>query len=151
MDVILLENVEGLGDRGDRVQVARGYARNFLVPKRLALAATGAGARMFEEHERSRRKRSEKDLRTAEKLAKQLGELAVTITAQVGEDEKLFGSVTTQDIAEAVREKGFEIDKRQVMLEEPLKVLGVYRVDVKLYQDVSATLKVWVAKQEQPE
>lgn len=151
MDVILLESVEGLGDRGDRVHVARGYARNFLVPKKLALPATSAGARMFEEHERAARKRSEKDQRAAQKLAKQLEELAVTITAQVGEDEKLFGSVTTQDIAEAVREKGFEIDKRQVMLEEPLKVLGVYRVDVKLYQDVSATLKVWVAKQEQAE
>ena len=106
---------------------------------------------MFEEHERSARKRSEKDHRAAEKLAQQLEDLAVTISAQVGEDEKLFGSVTTQDIAEAVREKGFEIDRRQIMLEEPLKVLGVYRVDVKLYQDVSATLKVWVAKQEQAE
>jgi large subunit ribosomal protein L9 len=148
MDIILLESVEGLGTRGDRVQVARGYARNFLLPRNLALPATSAGARMFEETERSRRTRTDKEQRAAEALAKQMKDVSLTIHAQVGEDEKLFGSVTTQDIADALKEQGFPVDRRQVQLEEPLKVLGVYWVDVKLFQDISTTLKVWVAKQE---
>ena len=148
MDIILLESVEGLGTRGDRVQVARGYARNFLLPRNLALPATSAGARMFEQAERARRTRTGKEQREAEVLAKQMKDVSLTIHAQVGEDEKLFGSVTTQDIADALKEQGFPIDRRQVQLEEPLKVLGVYWVDVKLFQDISTTLKVWVAKQE---
>ncbi len=148
MDIILLESVEGLGTRGDRVQVARGYARNFLLPRNLALPATNAGARMFEQAERARRTRTGKEQREAEALAKQMKDVSLTIHAQVGEDEKLFGSVTTQDIADALKEQGFPVDRRQVQLEEPLKVLGVYWVDVKLFQDISTTLKVWVAKQE---
>ena len=148
MEVILLDGIEGLGERGDRVQVARGYARNFLLPRNLALMATGAGARVFEESERSRRGKMEKEKYAAELLAKKLHNLSVTINAQVGEEEKLFGSVTTQDIADALKAEGFDIDKRRVMLEEPLKVLGVYKVDVKLFSDVSATIKVWIAKKD---
>ncbi len=151
MEVILLEAIDGLGTRGDRVQVARGYARNYLVPKQLALPATSAGARMFEEAERSRRSRTEKERRGAEALAKQLETVSVTMHAQVGEDEKLFGSVTAADIADALKAQGLEVDRRQVMLEEPIKVLGVYRVELKLYQDITAVVKVWVAKQEASE
>ena len=151
MEVILLESVEGLGARGDRVQVARGYARNYLVPRNLAILATSAGARVFEEQQRARRGRMEKEQRAAESLAHKLAEVSITLHAQVGEDEKLFGSITSSDIAAALQEKGFQIDKRHVMLEEPLKVLGVYRVDVKLFQDISAAVKVWVAKQEPSE
>jgi len=148
MEVILLENIDGLGDRGDRVQVARGYARNFLLPRNLVLVADGAGARMFEQVENSRRGREEKEKLAAEQLAKKLSKASVSIQAQVGEEEKLFGSVTTQDIADSLKEQGFEIDKRQVMLEEPLKVLGVYKVDVKLFAEVHATIKVWITKKE---
>ncbi len=151
MDVILMEGVEGLGNRGDRVQVARGYARNYLLPKKLALPASSAGARVFEQSERTRKSHAEREQHTAEALAKQMKDLSLTIRAQVGEDEKLFGSVTTQDIADALKEKGFEIDRRNVLLEDPIRVLGVYWVDVKLYKDTRVTLKVWVAKQEQPE
>ncbi len=148
MEVILLEAVEGLGARGDRVQVARGFARNYLVPRNLAILATSAGARMFEDQERARRNRSDKERRAAEALAHKMKDASVTLHAQVGEDEKLFGSITASDIATALQTQGFTIDKRQVQLEEPLKVLGVYRVEVKLYQDVAAAIKVWVAKQE---
>jgi large subunit ribosomal protein L9 len=148
MDVILLESVEGLGQRGQRVQVAPGYARNFLLPKSLALPATSAGARMFEQAERARQTRALKEQRDAEAVAQRLKDVSLTIHAQVGEDEKLFGSVTAQDIAEALKGHGFAIDRRQVQLEEPLKVLGVYWVNIKLFQEVGATVKVWVAKQE---
>jgi len=148
MEVILLDAVEGLGTRGDRVQVARGFARNYLVPRNLAIPATSAGARMFEDQERARRNRTDKDRRVAEALAHNMKDVSVTLHAQVGEDEKLFGSITTSDIAEALQTQGFTIDKRQVQLAEPLKVLGVYRVEVKLHQDVTAAIKVWVAKQE---
>ncbi len=151
MEVILLESVEGLGVRGDRVQVARGYARNYLVPRNLAILATSAGARVYEEQQRARRSRTEKERRAAEALARKLGDVSLTLHAQVGEDEKLFGSITSSDIAAALQGQGFEIDRRQVLLEEPLKVLGVYRVDVKLFQDISAAVKVWVAKQEPSE
>ncbi len=151
MEVILLEGVEGLGGRGDRVQVARGYARNYLVPKKLALPATSAGARIFEETERGRKSRTEKDRHAAEALARQMKDVSLTVYAQVGEDERLFGSVTAQDIADALKVKGFDVDRRQVLLEEPLKVLGVYRVDVKLYADINAPLNIWIAKQEQTE
>jgi len=148
MEIILLEAVEGLGARGDRVQVARGFARNYLVPRNLAIMATSAGARVFEDQERARRNRSDKERRAAEALAQKMKDVSVTLHAQVGEDEKLFGSITANDIATVLQAQGFTIDKRQVQLEEPLKVLGVYRVEVKLYQDVSAAIKVWVAKQE---
>ncbi len=146
MRVILLENVPGLGERGESREVASGYARNYLLPRNLALPATSAGARTFAERERIVRARSEKEHRQAEALAHKLEKISVTIAAQVGEDDKLFGSVTAQDIAEAVGKEGFEIDRRQVQLEEPLRALGVYKVDIKLYPEVVVPLKVWVSK-----
>lgn len=147
MDVILLEDVEGLGRRGERRVVARGFARNHLLPRKLAILATSAGAMMFEEAERIRRSRGEKDRREAETLAHRLEKVSVTIPAQVGEDEKLFGSVTAQDIVDALKQEGIQIERRRIQLEEPLKVLGVYKVDVKLHADVSVPLRVWVTKQ----
>jgi len=147
MEVILLEDVDGLGRRGERREVARGYARNLLLPKKLALPATSAGAKVFAEAERVRRLRGEKESREAQILAEKLAKVSVKIPAQVGEDEKLFGSVTTQDIAAALKAQGFDIDRRKIQLEEPLKVLGVYKVDVKLYQDIQVALKVWVTKE----
>jgi large subunit ribosomal protein L9 len=148
MEVILMESIEGLGTRGDRVQVARGYARNFLFPRKLALMATSAGARVFEEAERSHRTRADRERSAAGSLAEKMQDASITLYAQVGEDEKLFGSVTAQDIADALTEQGHAIDRRQVLLEEPIKVLGVYWVEVKLFQDIHAKVKVWVAKQE---
>jgi large subunit ribosomal protein L9 len=147
MEVILLEQVEGLGQRGARVQVANGYARNFLLPKKLALPATSAGARMFADRERIRQQRGEQEHRQAEALARQLANASVTIPAQVGEEEKLFGSVTAADIADVLQGQGFTIDRRQVQLEEPLRVLGVYKVDVRLSADMVVPVKVWVTKQ----
>jgi len=146
MDVILMHDVEGLGSRGDRKSVASGFARNYLLPRKLALPATSAGARMFEEAERLRRARGDKEKRGAEALATRLEKLSLTVEAQVGEDDKLFGSVTAQDIVEAARAAGFELERRQVQLEEPLRALGVYRIDVKLHPEVVVPIKLWVAK-----
>jgi len=146
MEVILLHDVQGLGTRGDRKSVAAGYARNYLLPRNLALPATSAGARMFEEGERIRRTRGEKDKRIAEALGTRLEKLSLTVEAQVGEDEKLFGSVTALDIVEAARTAGFELERKQIQLEEPLRALGVYRIDVKLHPEVVVPIKLWVAK-----
>jgi large subunit ribosomal protein L9 len=146
MDVILLENVEGLGNRGAVVKVADGYARNFLLPSRLAVAAGGKGRNLYEEAERQRKVRETKRRREAEELAGRLSRVQLTIPVEAGEEDRLFGSVTAADIAEKLAGEGFEIDKRKVLLEEPLKTLGVYSVAVKLWQDVQGTVKVWVVK-----
>ncbi len=148
MKVILLENVEGLGKRGDHVTVANGYARNYLLPMKMALPATSAGARMFAEREQIRKRRVEKERHAAEELKKKLEKVSVSIEAQVGEDEKLFGSVTAQDISEALKAMGFEVDRRRVMLEEPIRVLGVYKVRLALHPEVSTDIKVWVTKKQ---
>jgi large subunit ribosomal protein L9 len=147
MEVILLEEVTGLGRRGEKVEVSPGYARNFLLPRNLALAATGAGARIFMESERVKRMREDRSRSQAEKLAAKLNKASVSVFMQAGEDDRLFGSVTAADIAEKLAAEGFEIDKRLIHLDEPLKALGVYNVRVKLYQDVEGKVRVWVKKE----
>lgn len=150
MEVILLDEIEGLGKRGDKVNVARGYARNYLLPRNLALAATTAGARIFMESERVKQSKQEKMRLQAEKVAAKLNKVSVTVMMQAGDDDRLFGSVTASDIAEKLVAEGYEIDKRQVNLEEPLKALGAYNVRVKLFQDVEAKVRVWVKKEGVP-
>jgi large subunit ribosomal protein L9 len=147
MEVILLEDVEGLGRRGDRRSVAPGFARNLLLPRKLAIPATSAGAKVFEETERLRRTRGEKEHREAESIARRLEKVSLTIPVQVGEDDRLFGSVTSQDIVDALKQEGFTIERRRVQLEDPIKVLGVYKVDLRLHPEVNVPLKVWVTKQ----
>jgi large subunit ribosomal protein L9 len=147
MEVILLEEVEGLGRRGDKVNVARGYARNYLLPRKLALEATTAGARIFMESERVKQTKQEKMRIQAEKVAAKLNKVSVTVMMQAGEDDRLFGSVTAADIAERLVTDGYEIEKRQVNLDEPLKALGAYNVRVKLFQDIEAKVRVWVKKE----
>lgn len=144
MEIILTRDVEGLGKRGERATVADGYARNFLFPQQLALEATSAGAQRFGELERQRAARDNRDRREAEKLAAHLADVSVQIPVQVGEDDKLFGSVTSADIAEALKREGVEIDRRAIQLEEPLKVLGVYNVAVKVHSEIEAKIKVLV-------
>jgi large subunit ribosomal protein L9 len=146
MEIILLEDVKGVGKRGERLKVADGYARNFMIPNKLAVASTDAGAAVFAEVERQRSRRDQKSRREAEEAAKKFGNVSVHISVEVGEEDKIFGSVTSADIAEALREQGVEVDKRRILLEEPLRQLGVYTVPVKLFQDVEAKIKVWVVK-----
>lgn len=146
MEVILLEKLKGVGDRGDKVKVAPGYARNYLIPNRLAISAAGAGAKIFAEAERQRTHREGKLRRQAEANAKKFEGISVHIPMEVGEEDRLFGSVTSADIAEALKAQGIDVDKRRVALEEPLKQLGVYTVPIKLFQDVEGKVKVWVVK-----
>lgn len=146
MEVILLEDVAGVGNRGDKVSVKDGYARNFMIPKKMAIAAKGAGAKIFAEVERQRARREQKIRREAEENAKKFADTAVHIQMEVGEEDRIFGSVTAADIADRLKEQGIDVDKRKILLEEPLKQLGVYNVSIKLFQDVEAKVKVWVEK-----
>lgn len=146
MEIILLEDIRGLGQRGARVKVSPGYARNYLIPNKVAIPAAGAGANIYVEAERQRAARDTKYKRVAATQAAELEKLNITIAMEAGEEDKLFGSVTSADIAEQLAAQGQTIDKRRILLEEPLKQLGVYSVPVKLHTDVEARLKVWVVK-----
>lgn len=147
MKVILKEDLEGLGKTGDLVDVRDGYARNYLIPKNLAVEASKKNLRQLEHEKRMISVRENKRLKTAQALAQRLSELSISIPCKVGEADKLFGAVTALDIVEALKKEGFEIDKRQIKLDEPLKSLGVYTVTIHLTKDVDAHLKVWLVKQ----
>jgi large subunit ribosomal protein L9 len=146
MDVILLQNVDNLGQMGDVVAVARGYARNYLIPRGLAAVATEGQKSLLAENIRLEKQRDKKRKRHAEGLAERWQELSCTITVQAGDDDQLFGSVTTRDIAKALADSEIEIDHKQVVLEEPIKQLGVYSVPIKLHPEVEVVAKVWVVK-----
>lgn len=147
MEVILLESLPPLGNRGDTVKVKPGYARNYLFPRKFAILATAANKRVFEESERVKHRRDIIEMRSAKDRAGKLADVSCTITVKVGEDDKLYGSVSAVDISKELASQGFEIEKRQVLLEEPIKKIGVYTVDVKLHREVTVPIKVWVVKQ----
>lgn len=145
-DIILLENVKGLGEMGERVKVKDGYARNFLLPKKKAMLATPAAVRQLEARQARIRAEEEAHLGTARELAEKLSRMSVTLTVEAGEDDKLYGSIGSQQIAEALTENGTPVERKQVMMDEPIKQLGVYNVDVALHPEVTATVKVWVVR-----
>jgi large subunit ribosomal protein L9 len=147
MKVILRADHGKLGQIGDIVEVHDGYARNYLIPRKIAYQVTVGNRRALDEEKKQAEHRQTKELHTAEKLAVELAKLSITLPMQVGEDDKLFGSVTTQMIADSLKEKGYDIDKRKIELEEPIKVLGIYTVSVKLHANVIGKLKVWVVRQ----
>lgn len=147
MKVILRQNYEGLGSIGDVVAVKDGYARNFLVPRNIAYRATAGSLKALEEEKKQHERKEVKAVKEAETLSSKLGNVSLTITMKVGEDEKLFGSVTSQMIADALAEQSFTIDKRDIQLEEPIKALGIFEVPVKLHTKVSAKVKVWVVRE----
>lgn len=147
MKVILRQNFEQLGQLGDVVEVKEGYARNYLIPKKIAYPATPGYLKTLEEEKKQVTRRQQKELRTAEKLATDLEKVSLTIPMKVGEEDKLFGAVTPQLIAEHLAEKGFEVDKRKIEVGDHIKALGVYSVDVKLHTNVIAKVKVWVVKE----
>ncbi|MEO8621178.1 MAG: 50S ribosomal protein L9 [bacterium] len=147
MEIILRQAVENLGHPGDVVTVKNGYARNFLLPRGIAFEATPGNLKRIAA-ERSRLEAAENDRRgSASDLAKKLEEVQLTFSARVGEEGKLFGSVTSADIAEQLAAQGFNIEKRLIDLHDPIKALGVYRVPVKLHADVKPEIRVWVIKQ----
>lgn len=144
MEIILLRDIENLGTRGQVVKVADGYGRNYLLPQKLAIAATAKNRRWIEQQRVRFQKLEAKERGDAEALAQHLGGVSVTIVRKAGEKETLFGSVTAIDIAEALTVQGYEVDKRKIQLAAPLKVLGEYDVPIKLHRDVTATVKVKV-------
>jgi len=147
MKLILRKDHEKLGQVGAVIDVKDGYARNFLIPRDIAYPATDGNIRALTEERKQAGLRSEKERKVSEKLAADLEKVSVTLQMKVGEDEKLFGAVTAQMIAEALKEKGVNIDKRQIELDEPIKALGIYDVPVKLQQSVSGHIKVWVVRE----
>lgn len=147
MKVILRKNFDQLGKVGEIVNVKDGYARNFLIPRGVAYQATQGNIRALEEEKKQIQKREAKELEEAQKLAAEMEKVSVTIPVKVGEEEKIFGTVTSQMIVDSLKEKGFEVDKRKVEITEPIKSLGIYSVAVKLHTNVTATVKTWVVRE----
>ena len=147
MEVILKEDVPKLGNRGEVVKVAEGYGRNFLLPKKLAIEANAANKAVIEQMKAASVRRSAKEKTEAEELAKQFDGLEVKFQRKSGENDQLFGSVTSGDIADALEKKSFHIDRRKIQLHEPLKIVGEFTIPVKVHKDVTTHLKVVVEKE----
>lgn len=147
MEVILKEDVNKLGSRGDVVKVAEGYGRNYLLPRKLAISANEGNKSVIAQMKAAAVRRSAKERSQAEELAKQFEALSVSFQRRSGENEQLFGSVTSGDIADAVGKKGINLDRRQIQLHDPLKSLGEFTVPVKLHKDVTAHLRVVIEKE----
>lgn len=148
MEVILREDIERLGTRGQVVKVAPGYARNFLLPKKLAVAATEANKKIVEQERQSHLRKEAKAKSEAQDLAKMMSGVSVTITQKAGENDQLFGSVTAKDIAEALERQNYNIERRKIQLDEAIKQLGEYQVPVRLHRDVTAEITVKVVKED---
>lgn len=149
MEVILREHVDNLGRRGDVVKVTPGYARNYLLPRKLALAVNENNKRQIEREKKLAEARDMEERSAAEAVAARIGALDIEIARRVGENETLYGSVTSADIAQALHAKGFEIDKRKIDLKDPLKAIGETTVAVKIHRDVTAQVKVRVVAEKQ--
>lgn len=147
MQIILQEDVEKLGTRGQVVEVAAGYARNFLLPRKLAIAATPGNLKRLEKIRSVLDKRTATEREGAQKQAEVLAAATVTLARKAGENDQLFGSVTAADIAEALAAQGYQVDKRKIEVREPIKLIGEYQVTAKLHHDVTATIKVVVQRE----
>lgn len=149
MKVILRQNVDKLGQMGDVVNVKDGYSRNYLIPRNLAYVASEGAIKALEVEKKLYNKKQEKDKVAAEALASQLAELQISIPVKVGEEGKLYGSVTNNMVADAINASGFNIDKRNILMDDVIKSLGVFDVKIKLFNDVNANVKVWVISEEE--
>jgi large subunit ribosomal protein L9 len=147
MEVILRQHVDNLGKRGEIVKVAAGYARNYLLPRKLALPATDGNKRHVERERKIMEAREADERAQAQAVAARLESVEIAMARRVGETEQLYGSVTSADIAEFLKSKGFEIDRRKLILPEPIKMLGEHSVPLRLHRDVTVTLKVQVSKE----
>ena len=148
MDVILRQDIEKLGSRGEVVKVAPGYARNFLLPKKMAVAASGSNKKIVEQERQAHLRKDAKQKGEAEDLSKLLTGVTVTIVQKSGENNQLFGSVTSKDVADALTAQNFNIDRRKIQLDDPIKTLGEFKVPLRLYRDVMAEVTVVVAKED---
>ena len=147
MQVILRENVQNLGRVGDIVKVSDGYARNFLLPRNLVFVADEGNMQVIQHHQRQLEKRAQEVKATAEAQAKLLSQVSVTIARKVGENEKIFGSVSSSDVVDALAKAGHQVERRSVQIVEPIKTLGAHTVTIRLLPEVSATVKVTVTKE----
>jgi len=146
MKVILIEDVKSIGSMGDIIDVKDGYARNFLFPKKLARKAIDSNLKIIEDIKKKKLIAQTKEKKEADAVKEKICALSCTIPMEAGEDDKLFGSVTNQDISQAFEVEGLIIEKRKIILEEPIKKLGVYNIAIKLHPEVIAEVKVWVVK-----
>jgi len=147
MEIILLEDIPSLGKMGDLVKVSDGYGRNYLIPNKLAIKATPKSRKRLEHEKRFAQDKMDKVKRDAEKLAKRIEKFSCTISKPVGESGKLFGSVTSKEIEQHLNESGFQIERKNIELEEPIRNLGVYTVPIRIHPEVTANLKLWVVKE----
>lgn len=147
MKVIFLQDVKGQGKKGEVKEVSEGYARNFLIKQGLAQPATAGNVKMQEAHKKSEAKRKQEELEEAKKLGAIMAETEITIKAKSGADGRLFGGVSTKQIAEELKKAGFKVDKRKIMLDDPIRTLGYTNVPIKLHQEVTTTMKVHVIEE----
>jgi large subunit ribosomal protein L9 len=146
MKVILTEDIPKLGKIGDLIQIKDGYARNYLIPQNLAVPANPQNIKALEHQKTLLKQKQNRIKREAEKLAQKIEKISCTVSKPAGEEDKLFGSVTSLDIEKILKEEGIKIDRKKILLEEPIKTLGIYKVPIKLHPEVTANLKVWVVK-----
>jgi len=151
MKVILREDVPNMGRKGDIVEVAPGYGRNYLIPKKIAIEVTPSNLKMIEIERKAILKRIEKEKLSAEELAENLRKLKLTFYRKAGEKDVIFGSVTSSDIQEALEKEGYKIDKKKILIEEPIKRLGNYSIPIKIYHDVTAEINIEVLREEPKE
>ena len=148
MQIILQEEVEKLGTRGQLVEVAEGYARNFLLPRKLAIEATPGNMKRLEKMRATFAKKEAVEKNDAQKLAELLAAVSLEVTRKAGESDQLFGSVTSADVSEALAAQGFTIDKRKIVLADPIKAIGDFEIPIKLHREVTASVKLTVKKEE---
>ena len=146
MKIVLKQDIDKLGTTGDIVEVADGYGRNYLLPQGLALKATSGAEKVAKQIKKATGRKIQEEKTNLDELAKKLSKLSLTIPVQVGEDEKMYGSVTSIDIANMLKQEGIEIDKKKIILKEPIKKLGVFNIQIKLHPEVTAEVKIWVIK-----
>ena len=149
MEVILREDVDNLGHRGQVVKVAAGYARNFLVPRRLAVPATESNKKIVEQERLGHLRKEAKSAAEAQELANSMSAVSVTIKQKAGENDQLFGSVTSQDLADALSKQGYNIERKKIALDHPIRTIGEHKVAIKLHKDVTFELPVHVLKEEE--
>ena len=147
MKIILRKDVEKLGKAGESIETKRGYARNYLIPQGFAIEASTANMKIIEQEKATSQRRFQQEVGSAEELAAQLNTVSVTAAIQVGEEDRVFGAITNQNIADLLAEKGYEIDRKKIILEEPIKALGVFEVPIKIHSEVEAKIKVWVVRE----
>jgi len=147
MKIILTQDFSKLGRRGDIVMVKDGYARNYLIPQGIAREATPQAIKEVELRKKIEQEKQRKHIEKLRKLGEELSRLSITVSVRTGEEEKLYGAVTNIDIAKALRNEGYEVDKAAILLEEPIKELGVYHIPIRLHPDIIAKVKVWVVKE----